>query len=536
MITENEIEIYDETITKKIEYLIERFSKDLNLYHGLNKDLIWWRTILGEWIKEFVHFYESSKYHKSDGDNKSEVNHKVINQLELETLIPFDSTGAAKIFYNSNRYWFNLVENEIFYKHKINFSKKSILEIEEKIILKVKKHIQNKIQITLIGVLNLCNTKRIFSHTLYLNKIGMIKLFLRKQIIDYGVFLPRLYLNYEHSTDYNFREDNSSNNENANSNDEIYYLAKRFIPKSYLENFDQLFNFQKKYFPKNSRKIITANAHLANDVFKIYVAENRQKSTIIVFQHGGDYGMAWNRIGENLEIDFADYFYTWGWESKNPKIKKLGIIKNYGFKTKPRNPGENLLVIEHVYIHNHRQICGFEASGKYEKYKNIAKEFTASLDSVNRDLLKIRSLNYVKSRLIHENNSFQESVFKELIDHSKFSNLRKSLVSEVSQHKLVICMTNSTPFLEILNSRHPIVGLWPRDFEYLRKESRKDFDNLREIGVIFHDERELANFINLNLLRIEEWWQEIVLDWRFKNFIEKYCKDVERKVFYQIFS
>ena len=53
-VTDEEFNAFYELVEKKVEYLILKFVQDLNAYHGINKDVLWWRTVLIEWTKSFV--------------------------------------------------------------------------------------------------------------------------------------------------------------------------------------------------------------------------------------------------------------------------------------------------------------------------------------------------------------------------------------------------------------------------------------------------------------------------------------------------
>ena len=49
-----------------------------------------------------------------------------------------------------------------------------------------------------------------------------------------------------------------------------------------------------------------------------HLKDNRPK--VVSLQHGGRYGTAKYNCVEEFEIDSCDYFFSWGWKTKNNVI------------------------------------------------------------------------------------------------------------------------------------------------------------------------------------------------------------------------
>ena len=139
-------------------------------------------------------------------------------------------------------------------------------------------------------------------------------------------------------------------------------------------------------------------------------------------------------------------------------------------------------------------------------------------------------MNSEKSLTLHK------SVFEDIVDLDRFSTFDFNLFKEVRKAKVNVCMTDSTPFLEIINMNVPVLGLWPENFESLRESCKKDFQSLKDIGVIYHDQNDLIKFIMERRNSLAEWWSEIIKSSEYSNFRDKYAKRVHKLNFNQIFK
>jgi putative transferase (TIGR04331 family) len=534
-VTDEEFNAFYELVEKKVEYLILKFVQDLNAYHGINKDVLWWRTVLIEWTKSFVIIYQYRLYLK----NKKKIlfnNDNVNSNVNCVEFVPLNYEDSSKIFHQKNSTWSKLIDSYINLNLKFSLEF-SLNKIDyPNICQKTKIKTENFIYDAVLFIVRKYAKSTIFVHALYLNKVSQLTLLLSKRIIDYAHISPEIKLNQKLKLDLIFREPKQEILNDCNDNERLYLIAKKFIPRSYLEDFDSYIKYGVRHWPKNPQRIITANSHLANDAFKIYIAENRKVSEIIIIQHGSDYGTSEIFLTEKFEIEISDTFYTWGWKNSHSKVKELGIIKNFGSNFKKKRFKNGLLIIEHGFIYENSNIRGFEMENNYEIYKRFSIEFLNNLNSEIKSQTKVRSLNYKNLKMDTDSHIYPKSVFISELNDSKFSNRKKSILNESSRANLTVCMTNSTPFLEILNSGYPVVGLWPKDFESIRQEAREDFYNLKQLGIVFNDSNELARFINLNFSHINDWWTEIEHDERLKKFIFKYCRDISKSRFNKIFK
>ena len=87
--------------------------------------------------------------------------------------------------------------------------------------------------------------------------------------------------------------------------------------------------------PNNSniqkvRNILTSGPGIrVDDLFMIWTAlqiENNQ-TNLIVYQHGGGYGVSKHFFNQFHELEISEHFINWGWNSNNAKISQLGFLK-----------------------------------------------------------------------------------------------------------------------------------------------------------------------------------------------------------------
>jgi putative transferase (TIGR04331 family) len=529
--TKMEIEFFEKKIYKILRYLISRFELELNAYHNLQKDEIWWNTLLTPWIIEFLNFYLKREILINNLLSNKSISGVITHGDLDEEFIPQDCLEATHVF-SSQQYSWNFVIDKYIFIFKKNIKISTTTNVREKSpINKIGNKKYKKIRIYLNYIFRKINNKNVFMHKLYIPRQAQLKLFIKKFIVNFDFFPPHLEINTKKMIDQNFRHRDLQ--EVSLSEEEfIFRLLIRFIPKSYLEDFKVYFEYQMKYWPKSCKFALTANSHLSSDCYKIYMAENRPKTKIFIFQHGSNYGTSEFNLTETFEIEISDAFFTWGWKHQNEKVKPLGVIKNIGIKQKKFNKKISLLLVEHVFSYE-KEFVGFNSGNNYEKYKIMAEETVQAIDPDILSKSKIRSLNH----FYHSNLSsgkhltLPRSVFEGIKGINNFSFFQNTLLQESAYAKLNVCMTDSTPFLEILNIGYPVVGLWPSNFESYRESAQKDFHDLKEVGIIFNDHRNLAKFINQNFDEIEEWWQEVSTDLRVLSFREKYARSITSDIF-----
>ena len=90
----------------------------------------------------------------------------------------------------------------------------------------------------------------------------------------------------------------------------------KFIPKSVLENYQEIINENLSYYEKFKSKNFFIPQMEIPDRIKFFIAD-QTNSKKIIYQHGGCYGLMKFHFREILEVQLSDYFLTFGWNKYN---------------------------------------------------------------------------------------------------------------------------------------------------------------------------------------------------------------------------
>ena len=481
--------------------IYENKLKELNIslsnIHSLKSDERYWRIIIGPWLKFFIDAifdrYESvrmaKKLYKIDFAN--------IYNYKTEDYIPnnFDE------FYDQLRYdnW-----NEIIYFETIkelNISNKTVKKKSDKRVKKKSFYftISNKIKNTLnkINSLLFNNSKKIILYELY---IPYIKLF--------NLQLKLIQLPYTGSIKSNIKNritDLKNRNKitlKDDKDDFIRFLNKQiknFIPRAYLEHFNELKNSTLQSFPKDPKLIVTANAYQANDNFKIWAAYYSKRNVpIIIHQHGGTFGISKYNQTEKHQLKISDHFISWGWKKNNyNNISVLPALKLSSKKINYKIDGDILLTLASTprYFYN---FFGIPNGPDFLEYIQDQKLF----------INKLNPHTYSKLRIREDSTEFGWEITNRILD-SDYSKIDKSTTSfrkRLKKSKICISTYNATIFLETLSMNFPTIIFFNSNKNKIRSEALDCFKNLKDVGIFHEDPISAANFLNNIENDIQRWW------------------------------
>jgi putative transferase (TIGR04331 family) len=81
------------------------------------------------------------------------------------------------------------------------------------------------------------------------------------------------------------------------------------------------------------------------------------------------------------------------------------------------------------------------------------------------------------------------------------------LEPQLQKARLVIIDYPGTPLHSIIASNTPIVAIWEKDAWPISKSAEKQFDYLRQAGILHHSIASAASHINQVWFGLDEWWQ-----------------------------
>ena len=297
------------------------------------------------------------------------------------------------------------------------------------------------------------------------------------------------------------------------------------LPASYLEGYDYVKTLgYKKKWPNNPKKIFTSVSHLYSDVFKVWLAEKREKrSKFIVGQHGIGYLVSKFHSQYDLDLTRSDKLIFWG----NKKFKDKKIIKGFNFLSRSKiNRTKNFYItmvqkFPHKYltklISNDYNISTIDQNIKSQKI------FLSSLSKKFQNQIKIRYC--FSNNFFPDVYNYEKKYWSDIKDKFKFESRSTPMNKSLKTTKLVILNSiHSTLFFECLSNDIPCIIFSNFLSDSFYKEGKKDFKSLQKVGIIHNDPIKLSKFINKNFENLNSWWNGREVNRVKKKFIEKYCR------------
>ena len=310
------------------ENTLGQLTNILNEYHGICKDILYYRIILGNWLYQFIQqlydkfqtlsavlekydnidtwvLAEEQYYIPLDYDDFCQKRRKDKYALQIYSQIlnslkhKFQTKKLSNPLGQKLYYQINTNKNLVFLRFVANITK---------LIGKVKKE-------------NITITAPYFNYNIIRN---YLRLFLKSR--SRFIFDEMRYkVSMKFSIDYDFRRKTMMLGNNLFE----IVLSKVLIfniPILYLEGFNQFRDAVLNLPINRSNAFLTATAYNANSIFKYFVAENYDTIYILGLQHGGGYGIDLICPPEEFEKSISNRFYTSGWQ-KDEKTIPLSIPK-----------------------------------------------------------------------------------------------------------------------------------------------------------------------------------------------------------------
>ncbi len=506
-------------IKKNYKYLKKFLTIYLNKIHNKNFSEMYWEQLFGHWLINFISLYQERVFLIKALDKFSIKNFTFID-LKDDDLTPKNSLDAHELFQNDfwNGYFSSFLLKKL--KPKIKFKKKKY---------KVKAKILGKkvLRFRIFDFLKKIYTKiyenfeikdNIFLISTYIGTLNEIKL--QHKINKNFKIYENLFLNISSNVNKNFRNYKISDSIKNPSSKFLRRLVVKFLPKSYLEDYDNYCSFlnNKKVWPIKPKAIFTSNSHFSNDVFKIWLAKQRENKTkLIVGQHGSGYLFPKYNTSYDRDVLNCDKFLFWGNKKfANKRIKSNFNLLNINTK-KIRNLKKNILMVQNFPNKYQNKLISTEHSLS-DIYKNIElqKNFIYSLKNEFRKnvIVRLGSTEKFSNKILDyekEQWHFKENVSLETRDVPITKSLNKA-------NFIIVNSIISTVFLECLANNIPCFVISLFDRKMFSQKCFKDFYALKKIGVIHNNSKTFASFINKNFENIDEWWNTK----RVQNVIKKF--------------
>lgn len=503
-------------------YLIE-ITDFLNKIHKVNYSVDYWKIIIGPWLKRFIFIVYDRLHNIKLIKKKYSISYvKINNYLEKDFL--FNDYNDFDYKHHTDE-WNNIIYDQIIKSLKYFRVKKfNAIENNKKLIKK------NSLLLKLFFAVNkffnlFVKKNNSFFINTYLPKAKLLLLHLKLRQIP---FFPEEYIKLKFKKNIQFR---LKKNKKKKDTFELVLdsIIFKHFPKIYLEGYKKTIKFIDTLpWPTIPRFIYSSNSFFNDDVFKIYLAEQKRRynTKIITGQHGGGFFSSKYYFNQDLQFDISDFVLTWGFKKKfsNKFVPMFNFLNANKYKKKKYMNNNNLLFIDY-------ELPRFSAGlgiGMFQdkNYLELLEDRFVFLKKINYSVL---NSTIVKLYPTDYGRCTKERFYDRGIK-CKFSSRDDNFVKLLNSSKICVTNLNATTYLQSLNLNHPTVIFFNKNIDLMNEEFSLSLKALKKVGIFFNTPEEAASHINLIWNSIDSWWSSKKVQSAVNFFCNKYSKRSNNKV------
>ncbi len=480
------------------EEMLNKCSLRLNHIHNESNSIEYWRVVIGPWLLMYIGAVLDRWESIRCLDGYKVLLRTIVPNKSIEREIADDYSDSVNLM-GKDDLW-----NYVIFCDILEVQNIPTIELIKRDVKLGKKVKGVKKQGTYIDLLiekidsfvgKTCKIKNynFLLYKSYFSLNSLIRLTIRiKQI-------PRLFSEFDKQVQYSDYKSSvrMSISDNLPKIDFEQFLLGNILkdmPKSYIEGYKDI-SFYCNKLPK-ANIIMTANAHIYNEVFKIWSAKQISKgSKLIVSQHGGSLIQSMDMFACHEE-EISHKKIVWHMPLKKSHVQ---LPPNKKINNNISQKGTKITLIG-VEFTRYVTTCqsGALSSLALDDFKQKC-DFINELDKLSRKDFKIRPYPDVGW-------SFR-SRYSDIYGKSIISSNR-TLSQDFSNSKLIICSYPQTTFLEAMSSGVPTILLYTEQYW----EIFPFFDNLikelKEASIVFSDPFIAAKHINTIHNNPLEWWDK----------------------------
>lgn len=504
------------------ERILAEMAHSLNVIHGEEHAVRYWRIIIGPWLFYFIHIFFDRYVCIQKAVLSGKVSDTIIGSYAKDAWIPLNHDDFCKWMVGDG-YNFFLFSRIIQRTGCLPFTTQPVdwrLVVEEE--LGFRKEQGTDFARKFFQIYEKCLPHRFNKYVLassYLRSLDQFRLQLSLGQWP-SVFFPQVK-HVDSKADMGLRAKISLSVKNGDFEELLAEIIGVQIPMAYLEGYMQIKKLALQAYPAKAKVIMTANAHYANEDFKFWTANMvEQGARLLGVQYGGAYGSALFAAQEEHERKVSDVYYTWGWISnKTDKVKPLSAGKLNRLKTGilPNPKGKILLVLGLVPRYSYYLYSTFMSSTGTLAYLRDQFSFVKVLNESARKDLLIRpySVDYKWS---------QKERFLDLFPEVVFDTCQKNLIETMRSSRLFIATYNATTYLESFAADFPTIMFWNPEHWEIRSSAQEYFDGLRRVGILHNTPDSAARKVNEIFSDPMAWWRQDDVQRQKNKFCERFAK------------
>lgn len=507
--------------------ILEEIYPKLNKIHSIEWRMETWNFFLGHWLHAYIIIIlDRLELIKPIIKNKKNFDLKEIIKFGKNTNLV--NNDLKKFTENAGRIEWNekLISRIIYLKiikkfnNSQNFKKKNYLsksfDIQSIIfILKVK-------VLKFFSSLISKKSDIIFYNTGIKDKFILLKLFLKNNTIPFQYSFPffnQKIINENLNSDLRKKIMLNYEKEKNIDNKIIKFLFAENFPIIYLEGFSLQNKISKSsHLPNNIRAIFTSSAYTDNS-FKFWLADKiNNKISIFYGQHGVNYNIRKNYYHQDYELSFSKKYFIWGAKKNNPKMVSVGNFQISQNAKKISCNFFNALVLIPLFDIFKR----FMILTDMNQFENDLKQiniFFKNIKSFDKNIIQIKP---------HPQNNRRTFNYEDFLNFDrnkiKVLNPRENFQKLADNFAVLVFTSLSTEFLKQLALNKPcLIFLNTKEInEYYIDSAKKDFLELKKIGILHVNGLSLSNKLNEISNNVNKWWFAKKTQMIVKKFCKKY--------------
>lgn len=294
------------------------------------------------------------------------------------------------------------------------------------------------------------------------------------------------------------------------------------LPLTMVEAFSTMLQRVSRVFPRRSTVLMTANAHVQSDAFKIWAASRVSRSArLLIHQHGGLYGHAHVSAAEHYERRTADQYITWGWNDDwlgDGSVVPMAATKlaTVGARIVPKPDGEILMGCNSNPLQFYR-FASMPVGGQTLVAHAEHVTFLRCLTPMAQARILIRLFP-------HEYGWQERQRFIDEIPGVRLADTRESFYAQLCRSRLFVCNNNQTTHLETLAANFPTVMFWNPELWPVRPEAQSGLDDLKRVGVFHDDPISAAAFVSEISDDPAAWWEQSDVQDARRTFCQRFAR------------
>lgn len=296
-------------------------------------------------------------------------------------------------------------------------------------------------------------------------------------------------------------------------------LAGICIPKAFVEEYQHVYAEAQRLYGRYRPKVIySASAWWFDEPFKNWAALSREKGAILVgAEHGSAAFIGKYKLSEQMEMQIADYFVTWGWASPTePKVVSLPANKLINIrKRRSENLGNGILYVATAQARHN--VGMLEAFHQYVDWQG--RFFRAVPRRLDPEfLVRLYQLDYgweMKRRLV------------EISAELRFDHWRYSFRNRLKTSRLVVFDYVSTTFAEAMAANVPCILFFDQNIYPVELEMVQQFRALKEANILHETPESAATWVNHVYKSPAAWWQSRKCQQVVRDFCAHYARQHE---------